>query len=184
MTDLQDLPRLEVGSGNNPAPGYRHADIDPGMPELDYVCSMEAIPVLDGTFAEVRSVHSIEHVSMATARAALREWHRILAPGGRVYVDTPNIERNALLYARGEWLRDFAILTPEQQAACSINGEPSRGLWLNFKVFSDDDSRAAWNLHRWNADPLLLRDLLLEAGFTEITLIASEPSLIMEARKA
>lgn len=177
------LPKLEVGSGNSPTPGFMHSDVDARMPELDYVCSMEAIPVMDESFSEVRSVHSIEHVPIRKARAALKEWHRVLAPGGRLYIDTPNIERNAMLYLRGTWREDFNILTPEQQDECSIGGVPNRGLWLNFKVFSDDDTRTAWNLHRWNADPLLLRDMLMEAGFTDVDVVQISPSLIVEAYK-
>lgn len=175
--------RLEVGSGNNPCPGFQHADVDARMPDLQYVCELDAIPVPPCTFAEVRSVHSIEHVSMGRARRALLEWHRILVPGGRVYIDTPNIGRNAMLYANGGWLSDFATLTTEQRAFCSHDGKPSRGLWLNFKVFSDDDAVTAWNLHRWNADPELLVDLLHEAGFKDFRVIATEPSLIVEAFK-
>jgi predicted SAM-dependent methyltransferase len=177
------LPRIEIGSGNSPAEGYLHADIDARMPDLTYVCGMDSIPVADASFSEVRSVHSIEHVSLSKARAAIAEWYRILAPGGTVYIDTPNIERNMLMYADGRWREDFAILTPEQQAVCSMDGQPNRALWLNFKVFSDDDSAAGWNLHRWNATPGLLRAMLTAAGFREIKVLADDPSLIVTGTK-
>jgi predicted SAM-dependent methyltransferase len=175
----EEWTKLEVGSGNNPAPGYQHADIDPSMPELDYVCSLDCIPAFDNTFDEVRSVHSIEHVSLNRATAALREWYRILKPGGKVYVDTPNIQRNVRMYVDGSWRNDYGRLNPDEQLACSHKGNPNAGLWLNFKIFSDDDSSSAWNLHRWNADPELLWQMLENAGFVNIKIMALEPSLII-----
>lgn len=172
--------KLEIGSGTRPTPGYEHADINPDLPHLEYVCPMDAIPVEDNTFEEVRTVHVIEHVPVATAKKALREWLRILQPGGMAHIDTPNIRRNANLYLNGGWDGDFSGLTPEEKDVCSLNGVPNKTLWLNFKAFSSDKP---FDSHFWNADPELLTALCLEAGFSRAEVAQENPSLIVHAYK-
>lgn len=174
------MPKLDIGCGNTITPGYLRADINPKLPALDYICEMDSIPVEDGYFSEVRASHVIEHVPLQRARSALCEWHRVLKPDGFVWIDTPNIERNARLYLRNDWMRDFRNLKPEEQQALLLDGKPDRTLWLNFKVFSSDDP---WNIHYWNADPDLLEHLCRKAGFQRTKVLQRDPSVIVQAWK-
>lgn len=176
------IRKLEIGSGNRPTPGYEHCDINPELPELDFVCSMENIPVEDNTYDEVRTVHVIEHVPIELGKKALREWLRIVKTGGIVHVDTPNFMRNARLYAADneKWLEDFHSLHPLEQEALSINGIPNKTLWINFKVFSTANQ---YDLHYCNYDAELLTHLCREVGFTHVKVMQYEPSLIIHAIK-
>lgn len=176
------MRRLEIGSGNRPTPGYEHCDINPTLPELDFVCSMEDIPVDDNTYDEVRTVHVIEHVPFDIGRKALREWHRIVKPGGIVHIDTPNFLRNARLYVADDkkWMDDFNALHPLEQEGLKIDGVPNRTLWVNFKVFSTANQ---YDLHFCNYDPELLITLCREAGFTQVRVMQYDPSLIIHAIK-
>jgi len=45
-------------------------------------------PFRDGSFGQLRASHVIEHV--ADVVAAMEEFHRVLAPGGRVFITTPH----------------------------------------------------------------------------------------------
>lgn len=179
------MRKLEVGSGTRPTPGYDHADANPNLPHLEYVCEMDSIPVADGSYDEVRTVHVIEHVGIPRAKKALKEWFRVLRRGGMVYVDTPNIALNAKLYVDAmaggtKWVKYFNALTDGEREMCSIEGKPDPTLWVNFKVFSTDD---AWNTHYWNADPRLLSAMLQEAGFGDIRIVQEDPSVIVTGRK-
>ena len=174
------MRKLEIGSGNRPRPGYEHLEPNPDCPDIQFCCGMDDIPVGDNTFDEVLSVHSIEHVPIPTARKSLKEWCRILKPGGFALIDTPNIMRNANLYINGGWERDFATLTDGEKEYCSLNGAPNRSLWLNFKIFS---SPHKWDTHYWNADPELLTALCLEAGFSRVEVVQYDPSLAVKAYK-
>lgn len=51
--------KLDIGCGNTMTPGYERADINPDYPALDYVCELDAIPVENESFAEVRASHVI-----------------------------------------------------------------------------------------------------------------------------
>lgn len=47
----------------------------------------------DGTFAEVYASHVLEHFDYVNElEAVLREWKRVLAPGGRLYVGVPDLD--------------------------------------------------------------------------------------------
>lgn len=173
--------KLDIGCGNTITEGeWDRADIDPNCPDLDMVCDMTAIPVPDETYDVVRSSHNIEHVPIETAERALAEWFRILKPGGVATIDTPNIDRNIDLYKSGEWPRDFATLTPAEQERCSHWGEPHPLKWLLFKIFSTETQ---WNVHYANYNSELLSKMCIDAGFTSVKTVQTEPSLIIEARK-
>ena len=59
-----------------------------GQERETHVADMRKLPFADGAFASVLSVHSIEHVP--DAERALREIARVLAPGARAVLVTPN----------------------------------------------------------------------------------------------
>lgn len=47
----------------------------------------------DGTFQDVYASHVIEHLDYVDEIAStLKEWHRVLAPGGRLYVSAPDLD--------------------------------------------------------------------------------------------
>lgn len=57
----------------------------------------EAIPLADNIVDLVFSIETLEHV--ADARAMIREWHRIVKPGGKILFTTPCANRFSL-----EWM--------------------------------------------------------------------------------
>ena len=60
------------------------------MPPQSGVCDLARFPYpfADGSFAHVRAVHVIEHVSDVIR--TMEEFHRLLSPGGTVYIATPH----------------------------------------------------------------------------------------------
>lgn len=177
------MRRLEIGSGNRPLPGYEHLDIDPKCPEVDYVSSMEIVPVEDNAFDEIVSIHSIEHISWRSGAKALKEWHRVLKPDGRLYVATPNLRWIAQMYlenAPSGWGQDFAVLHPDEKAHLKVNGSYMHTLWANFKIFS---STAGGDNHYACYDAVLLTELLKQAGFKKLRVLEDGAALVMEAFK-
>jgi SAM-dependent methyltransferase len=78
---------LNIGAGTTTIdPRVRNLDIVPG-PNIDYVGSAEAIPLPDASVDLVITQETLEHV--ADPARAMREIHRILRPGGVLYLQVP-----------------------------------------------------------------------------------------------
>jgi SAM-dependent methyltransferase len=80
---------LDVGCGINKYPGSIGVDRNPNA-RADVLCDLDRFPYpfRDSSFGELRAVHVIEHVSDVIR--AMEEFHRVVMPGGRVYLATPH----------------------------------------------------------------------------------------------
>ena len=80
---------LDVGCGLNKFPGAIGIDRNPHT-RADVLVDLDRLPYpfRDGTFDEIRAIHVIEHV--ADVIRTMEEFHRLLRPGGRAYLETPH----------------------------------------------------------------------------------------------
>jgi SAM-dependent methyltransferase len=80
---------LDVGCGVNKYPGAIGIDGNRAS-RADVLCDLDRLPYpfADASFDRIRAVHVIEHVSDVIR--TLEEFHRLLAPGGRVAIVTPH----------------------------------------------------------------------------------------------
>ncbi|HEX7298396.1 MAG TPA: methyltransferase domain-containing protein, partial [Solirubrobacteraceae bacterium] len=81
--------RIEIGAGPHPQAGYLHIDVDPNARHLEAKAEAWALPFPDAWASEILSIHALEHVHPRLLNTTLREWHRVLRPGGRVRVHVP-----------------------------------------------------------------------------------------------
>ncbi len=87
-------PGVEIGAFKTPIPGIKPVYVDrfgeyAGERTLaDYYGDACDLPFLDSSLNYVASSHVLEHV--ANPLSALREWHRVLAPGGIIYMVVPD----------------------------------------------------------------------------------------------
>ena len=90
---LAKLPRpyrLCLGSGRAPIPGWTNGDyFFPADVQLDL---RHGIPVPDGSVELIYSEHLIEHFTLDDNLRLLAECARVLAPGGRMRIATPDLE--------------------------------------------------------------------------------------------
>ena len=77
--------RLNIGGATNPMPGYRVIDRQNGQ---------EAYPLnfSSDTVDEVRASHILEHFSHRQTLDVLRDWVRVLKPGGLLKIAVPNFD--------------------------------------------------------------------------------------------
>jgi predicted SAM-dependent methyltransferase len=99
--------RLHIG-GVERTEGWEVLNAVPG-PAVDHVgnaADLQRFP--DGTFTALYSSHVLEHLDYkGELQAGLREWHRVLAPGGTLYVSVPDLAVLAKLFlADGLTLND------------------------------------------------------------------------------
>ena len=87
--------RLNLGSGDTPLEGYVNIDRKSGGQAypLDYA---------DGSVDEVRASHVLEHFSHRQTLDVLKDWIRVLKPGGRLRVAVPDFRWCVERFARGE----------------------------------------------------------------------------------
>jgi SAM-dependent methyltransferase len=99
---------LNVGCGRDRREGYVNVDISP-LPEVDVVASLEngTLPFPDHTFTVALCRDVLEHVEIVPA---LRELHRVVAPGGAVVISAVHFtSRN--LYVDPTHVRGFSVRT-------------------------------------------------------------------------
>jgi SAM-dependent methyltransferase len=80
---------LDVGCGVKKYPGSIGIDRNVDS-RADVLCDLDRFPYpfRDSTFAHIRAVHVIEHVSDVIH--TMEEFHRLLIAGGEVYIATPH----------------------------------------------------------------------------------------------
>ncbi len=148
--------RLNLGCGDKILPGYVNVDVAPARAGRapDVICDLHKLDPFDADAAdEVLAVHVVEHFWRWEVVAVLREWLRVLKPGGRMIIECPN-----LLTACEELLRD-----PGRAAGPGREGQ--RTMWV---FYGDPGWRDPLMCHRWNYTPQSLRALLEEAGLVNV----------------
>lgn len=143
--------RLHLGSGPERREGWLNVDTRPeAMPDL--VARVDSLPMVsDASVDEIEACHLFEHLALHEAHAALREWARVLKPGGRLFLELPNFD--ACVRILGTAVDgagyDFGMI--------GIFGWPPA-------IESDGDAMA----HRWGWTPATLGKALEAAGFTDV----------------
>lgn len=78
--------RLNIGAGERDMPGFRSLDIATG--DRAEVLASYA----DNSVEEIYASHVLEHFSHHKVESVVREWVRVLRPGGRMRVAVPDFE--------------------------------------------------------------------------------------------
>ena len=88
--------KLDIGCGSQKLDGYIGVD---AYVETDIKAQMWEIPLGDGEVEEIYSSHTLEHVPIALVQPTLKEWFRLLKPGGILLLQVPNMD-----YVARYWL--------------------------------------------------------------------------------
>jgi SAM-dependent methyltransferase len=90
-------PRLNIGCGYNVLPGWMNVDLAGGRRGTIYMDATRRLTLPNDTFDAVLCEHLIEHLPEADGRHLVEEILRVLKPGGRVRIVTPDLESLARL---------------------------------------------------------------------------------------
>jgi len=143
--------RLHIG-GQVRTPGWEVLNALAG-PAVDHAGNANDLSRFeDGSFAEVYASHVLEHLDhRGEMQRALREWFRVLQPGGKLYVSVP----------------DLCILAPLLTREDLQMKDRFRVIAMIFGAHED-----AYDYHKVGFDVHVLRYFLEEAGFSECERVA------------
>ncbi len=180
------MTRLELGSGYTPYrtddPEWEHLDGNPNAPHVEYLLDLAGpLPFADETFDELRAVDCLEHVSYRDTDKVLREWARVLRPGGTIYIQVPAADVMMARYLQNPTsliTDEFREYPPVVSLAWRLMGGQADG---DYSKPGDD-----WRL---NAHYALFTDLSLRWYLDRAGLLIEEltinpfPNLCCTARK-
>jgi ubiquinone/menaquinone biosynthesis C-methylase UbiE len=93
--------KLHLGCGPHHFDGY--VNIDLRMTQAtDLVCSITKLPYPDRSVARIETYHVIEHLFRHDLPVALREWYRLLIPGGQLVIEFPDLDQLMRKYLAGD----------------------------------------------------------------------------------
>jgi predicted SAM-dependent methyltransferase len=93
------IAKLQVGAGFNVLEGWLCTDLHPSHDSAVFLDATRPFPFADRSFDYVYSEHMIEHVCWKDGLFMLRECRRVLKPGGKIRVATPDLKVLLDLYA-------------------------------------------------------------------------------------
>lgn len=139
--------KLDVCGGRNPFRSGEFLNVDViDLPQVDLVFDItRKFPIDDGVIAEIVSIATLEHLRKPSVHHVLREFFRVMAPGARLRVSTPDIEAIARGVLAGE---DPDVLNQQLFGKCK--GDPTED----------------YDLHRWMYTTEQMIGVLREIGFS------------------
>lgn len=160
--------KLHLGCGTHVLAGWLNADRAPRRADILRLDATRPFPFPTNTFAYVYSEHLIGSLSFDGAAAMLRECHRVLTPGGKVRIATPDLafltglladELSATQQRYVEWFR--ARTAPSRRRSRTHGACEDAGFVVNQYL-------NAWSLEVVY-DEAMLRTALEAAGFCAAT---------------
>lgn len=160
--------RLEIGPGDRPIEGYEALNIV-WTPGTDYVMrATRRMPFDEGTFDSVYASHVLEHIPWYQTTDVLREWHRIIRPGGQLEIWVPDGLRIAKAFVAGEETGDTEF---HKDGWFRFNDRKDPAVWANGRIFSYGDGRGTAGHFNWHLSLFserYLKSLFEDAGFTTV----------------
>lgn len=165
---------LEIGPGKKPIKGFESLNL--GEHERtegkgDHVGDARNLPFSDNTFDIVYSSHCIEHIQWYQVKQTIKEWVRVLKPGGKLEVWTVNgyaISKALVEYEEtGKWTGPPISEWNNKKVLQMLENDPY--LWASGRIMSyprsgDYDS----NLHRVIWTPRFLKECFANASLKNI----------------
>lgn len=155
------LRRLHIGCGRHVLDGWLNTDRRPKTARVVRVDTRKKLPFPAASFQYVFSEHLIEHLDYADGARMLAECYRILSPGGKIRISTPDLA--FLLGLQDEngtdLQRNYIRWSLQTHVADAPTEDPA---------FVINNFFRAWG-HRFIHSESSLRYALEQAGFTRIT---------------
>ena len=154
--------RLHLGCGKNRLPGFINMDLNSSH-ATDLTTDIKRLPFASGSTGRIECYHAFEHISFPQVGEYLREWLRVLRPGGELVLELPDFDAGIREYLQGNEERLYSIYGRQ---------------------------RFPGDAHQWGYNPKRLTRILEQYGFERIEFsdpqdyhAALAPCLRVTARK-
>lgn len=147
--------RLNLGCGDKILPGYVNVDVVEARAgkSPDVICDLRDLSVFPDNHAdEVMAVHVVEHFWRWEVEDILREWVRVLKPGGRMVLECPNLKSACEAF----------LANPDMASQPGKAGQ--RSMWV---FYGDPQWKDPLMVHRWGYTPQSLADLMQAVGLEQ-----------------
>jgi SAM-dependent methyltransferase len=148
--------KLNLGCGDKILEGYVNVDVVESRAgkKPDVICDLHKLTSFEDNSAdEVMAIHVVEHFWRWEVVDILKEWARVLKPGGKMILECPN-----LISACQELLAN-----PQINAGAGKEGQ--RSMWV---FYGDPAWKDPLMIHRWGYTPLSLAMVMHEAGLRDL----------------
>lgn len=148
---------LILCAGTRQVSGFKHHDVK-ALPGIDYACDIYDITkhVEDGSCDKIEMTHALEHFAKIETQKILKLIHRLLKPGGQVYIEVPNFQ----------WHAELARTGRDRDA-------------IHYCFGGQEDE---YDFHKTGFTPTILTEELANAGF-KIIKVLPETSILCWAEK-
>jgi len=103
---------LHLGCGKRNIPGFIHVDLD-DFSHIDYRHEISTLPMfLANSVDLIYCAHALEYFDREGAKNVLKEWYRVLKPGGILRIAVPDFENIVNVYKKYKDLDHKGILGP------------------------------------------------------------------------
>lgn len=166
--------KLHIGCGFNVIHGWLNSDYKPAAPTLLHLDATRVFPFSEGTFDFIFSEHMIEHVPYLAGCHMLRECFRVLRPGGKIRISTPDLKFLIELYTNDKLPLQSAYIKWAKEAFVPWATDVTDTFVIN-NFFRD------WG-HCFIYDEKTLRKSMQDAGFQSVVKCALQESATPELR--
>ena len=138
--------KIHLGCGQRLLPDYINVDIAGSGADVE--CDIHSLPWGDGLADEILCVHVVEHLPMMNVGLVLKEWARVLKPGGKMILELPCRDKVFDMIGKG--------VTDPRLVMFPLYGDPRK-------------HRTTADIHRWLWGKEELAMLMHDAGLVDLT---------------
>lgn len=149
-----NLGGMGEGFRESQIPGFKTVDLRDGADFVADVKDLGFIP--NGAVEEIYASNVLEHFPHKETVTVLKEWKRVLAPGGLLWISVPDFDASVRLY----------------QQHGMVN-------WVKFLIWGDQEHQL--NYHYINFTWATLAKALYDAGFSECVKVEHLPYGVRDA---
>jgi predicted SAM-dependent methyltransferase len=160
--DAHHIYKLQIGSGMNYIEGWLNTDINPKR-GIIYLDACKRFDYDNNSFDYIFNEHFIEHIPYRVGEQFISECYRILRPGGKIRISTPDLKFLIELYGNNKSKEQKEYI---RWAADTMFPDDVKGIYID--TFVINLFFYSWG-HNFIYDEKVLIHLLDSCGFDNIT---------------